>query len=69
MYNSRKKHLEEIPTEITPIWKCSNDECSGWMRDNFTFSAQPSCPHCNSSMVKGEKELQTIVNLSPTSMK
>lgn len=69
MYNSRKKQLEEIPTEITAIWKCSNDDCTGWMRDNFTFSDNPSCPICDATMVKGEKELQTIVNLSPTSLK
>lgn len=65
MYNSRKKPLEDVPTELTAIWKCSNENCKGWMRDNFTFSTSPVCTQCNSAMVKEEKMLEVLENTSP----
>jgi hypothetical protein len=69
MYNSRKKPLEDLPTELTVIWSCSNENCNGWMRDNFAFSASPLCPHCRSSMVKNEKMLDVLENTSPINSK
>lgn len=69
MYNSRKKPLEDIPEEITAIWSCTNDSCNGWMRDNFSFAAEPVCPQCNSSMAKSEKKLTVLVNTSPNQSK
>ncbi len=57
MYNSRKKPMDEIPEEITTVWNCASDTCNGWMRDNFAFSVEPTCPICGSAMVKGEKKL------------
>lgn len=65
MYNSRKKPLEDIPTELTVIWSCTNENCKGWMRDNFSFSATPECPKCHSSMIKDEKILDVVENTSP----
>ena len=62
MYNSRKKQLEEIPQEMTAIWSCSNEDCNGWMRENFAFSSQPDCPQCGNVMVKGERKLTVLVN-------
>ncbi|MFD0711971.1 cold-shock protein [Paenibacillus sp. GCM10027626] len=59
---SRKKPLEEIPEEVTPIWSCTNDGCNGWMRDDFAFEAKPVCPLCSSSMVSGTKTLPALVN-------
>ncbi|EDW6383958.1 cold-shock protein, partial [Salmonella enterica subsp. enterica] len=51
MMNYRKKTLEEIPEENTPVWTCTSDDCNGWMRDNFTFDYSPVCPLCSSEMV------------------
>jgi len=69
MYNSRKKNVEEVPTELTAIWSCSNEQCNGWMRDNFTFSLSPICPQCHSVMVQQEKVLEVVENTSPVSSK
>lgn len=69
MYNSRKKPLEDVVTELTVIWACSNENCMGWMRDNFAFSTTPVCPQCNSAMVKGEKLLPVVENTSPSQSK
>lgn len=67
MYNSRKKPLEDAPTELTVIWSCSNENCKGWMRDNFAFLEAPICPQCHSKMIKDEKMLVVVENTSPVS--
>jgi len=64
MYYSRKRLPEDTPQELTAIWSCSDEKCKGWMRDNFSFSATPVCPQCQSKMVKGEKMLTAVVNTS-----
>lgn len=65
MYNSRKKPMDEVVEEVTTIWSCTNDKCNGWMRDNFSFSIEPTCPQCQSAMEKSEKKLAVLVNTSP----
>ncbi|WP_138188933.1 cold-shock protein [Paenibacillus alvei] len=65
MYSSRKKSQEDVPMEITSVWICSSEDCNGWMRDNFTFSDEPTCPQCKSAMVKGEKKIAVLANTSP----
>ncbi|MFC5653487.1 cold-shock protein [Paenibacillus solisilvae] len=57
-----KKHIEPIPEEDTSIWTCSNDGCTCWMRDDFSFGEQPSCPICSSSMISGIKTLPILTN-------
>ena len=69
MYNSRKRPLEDLPEEVTSIWSCTNEQCNGWMRDNFSFSNEPTCPQCQSAMVKSEKKLSILVNTSPNQSK
>ncbi|UHA75111.1 cold-shock protein [Paenibacillus sp. 481] len=69
MYNSRKKPQDEMVEEVTSIWSCTNDECKGWMRDNFSFASEPTCPQCKSPMVKSEKKLTVLVNTSPNQSK
>lgn len=59
---SRKKLLEDIPEELTAIWSCTNEGCNGWMRDNFAFEAVPTCPQCQSQMVKSTKMLPLLIN-------
>ncbi|EFM10481.1 MULTISPECIES: cold-shock protein [Paenibacillus] len=61
---SRKKPVEEIPEEETAVWLCTNDDCNGWMRDNFAFEAVPTCSQCSSPMVNGTKSLPVLVNTS-----
>lgn len=60
--NYRKKPLEEIPEEITAVWSCTNDDCNGWMRDNFAFDAAPTCPLCHAPMEQGTKMLPQLLN-------
>ncbi|MFB4164686.1 cold-shock protein [Alteribacillus sp. JSM 102045] len=56
-YNGRK----EAPPEVeTKVWSCTNDDCAGWMRENFTFESEPSCPLCQSEMIKDTKTLPQI---------
>ncbi|MEO3945275.1 cold-shock protein [Gorillibacterium sp. CAU 1737] len=69
MYYSRKRQPDDLPQEVTAIWSCTNEECNGWMRDNFAFSAQPRCVQCNSLMEKGERKLSILENTSPNHSK
>lgn len=65
MYNSRKKPIEDVQEEMTLVWSCTNENCNGWMRDNFTFSDQPVCPQCQSKMEKTTRKLAVVENKSP----
>jgi hypothetical protein len=58
----RKKSLEELPQESTPVWCCTKEGCMGWMRDNFAFEQVPTCTQCFSPMVSGTKMLPSLVN-------
>lgn len=58
----QKKSLEETPEENTTIWSCTKEGCKGWMRDNFAFAVEPTCPLCSSSMTSDTKMLPLIVN-------
>jgi hypothetical protein len=57
-----KKVVEEIPEEDTSIWSCSNDDCFGWMRDDFSFENVPTCPLCHSEMSQNIRLLPILVN-------
>ncbi|QYR23996.1 cold-shock protein [Paenibacillus sp. sptzw28] len=57
-----KKQVEPIPEEETTIWTCSNEGCSCWMRDNFSFVELPACPICNSTMISDTKLLPILTN-------
>lgn len=61
---SRKKPFEEVPEELTAIWSCTNETCNGWMRDNFSLDAVPTCHLCHSQMVSGTRMLPQLVNTS-----
>ncbi|QWU16260.1 Cold-inducible protein YdjO [Paenibacillus sophorae] len=60
--NYRKKPLEEIPEENTAVWSCTNDDCNGWMRDNFTFDVAPTCPLCSAPMEQSMRMLPQLLN-------
>ncbi|MWC30757.1 cold-shock protein [Paenibacillus sp. MMS18-CY102] len=69
MYYSRKRPVEDVPNELTAVWSCTDDNCKGWMRDNFALSVAPVCSLCQSEMVKSEKMLVAVVNTSPNQVK
>ncbi|WP_310551313.1 cold-shock protein [Paenibacillus glufosinatiresistens] len=69
MYYSRKRLMADLPEEMTAIWSCTNEECNGWMRDNFVFSIQPVCGQCQALMEKSEKMLPVVTNTSPNQVK
>ncbi|WP_434006880.1 cold-shock protein [Paenibacillus konkukensis] len=54
--------MEPIQEEQTPVWMCSNEGCSCWMRENFALEETPACPLCQSEMVKNTKMLPALVN-------
>ncbi|MFC4779079.1 cold-shock protein [Paenibacillus sp. GCM10023252] len=58
----RKRSLEDIPEENTNIWSCSQEECNGWIRDDFAFKYVPTCGFCHSTMVSSTRMLPTLVN-------
>lgn len=57
-----KKAMEPIEEEEIDIWACSNDNCSCWMRDNFSFEESPTCPLCQSEMSKSTRLLPVLQN-------
>lgn len=58
----RGKPVEDLPHEETMIWTCKNDDCNGWIRDNFAFANVPVCHLCHSLMVSSVKMLPLLVN-------
>jgi len=59
---SRKQQVEEIPEELTDIWRCTTEGCNSWMRHNFTFETEPTCPECRSAMVRDTRMLPQLIN-------
>lgn len=55
-----KNSREPVPEVETSVWSCTNDDCSGWMRDNFSFEDEPTCPICKSTMEKETRVLPEI---------
>ncbi|SEC47884.1 cold-shock protein [Paenibacillus sp. GP183] len=61
MYFS-KKNMEAVPEEQTSVWMCSTENCTCWMRENFSFEESPICPICKSVMVREMKMLPNLTN-------
>jgi hypothetical protein len=59
MYFS-KKNMETVEEQETAIWSCSNEGCTCWMRDNYSFEKTPLCPICSSTMKQGMKMLPVL---------
>lgn len=55
-----RRQQEPIPEVETDVWACISSECVGWMRDNFSFATEPTCPLCQSNM---EKEVRVLPEL------
>lgn len=58
-FQSRRSR-EPIPEVETTVWSCANDECSGWMREDFSFEKEPVCPLCDSKMNKETRILPEL---------
>jgi len=64
MYYSRRRPLEDFPTEMTAIWSCSREDCKGWMRNSYSFEEVPTCPQCKSPMISSMKLLPILLDSS-----
>ncbi|WP_123042953.1 cold-shock protein [Cohnella candidum] len=58
----RGKPIEELQHVETVIWTCVNEDCKGWVRDNFAFAKEPVCHLCQSPMVRSVKMLPELIN-------
>lgn len=57
-YNNKKKEpVEEVDTMV---WSCVSDSCSGWMREDYSFETEPTCPLCQSEMTKETRVLPKL---------
>lgn len=52
-----KEPVKEVETNV---WSCSSEDCSGWMRESYSFNEDPKCPLCQSSM---EQEVRVLPEL------
>lgn len=59
-----RKTFEEIEQRETEVWACTNQDCNGWMRQDFSFVDTPACPLCHNSMEKEARMLPVIENLT-----
>ena len=55
-----RRQEEPVPVAETEVWSCSDADCPGWMRADFTFDAEPRCPFCRNAMVKEIRVLPEI---------
>ncbi len=55
-----KNRREPVPEVETSIWACTNEDCTGFMRDAYSFNAEPKCPLCQSEMVKETRSLPVL---------
>jgi predicted Zn-ribbon and HTH transcriptional regulator len=55
-----KNRREPVPEVETSIWACTNETCSGFMRDAYSFNEEPKCPLCQSDMVKETRLLPVL---------
>ncbi|MBN6188449.1 cold-shock protein [Aneurinibacillus sp. BA2021] len=56
-----KQQVEEVPLFEVNVWRCEKEECKGWMRQDYSFAVQPTCPFCQSDMVE---EMRMLPQLS-----
>jgi len=55
-----KKNQEPAEMKETVVWTCSRESCTCWMREDYSFEDQPTCPICSAEMRKGTKMLPTL---------
>ncbi|MDN4523802.1 cold-shock protein [Fictibacillus fluitans] len=47
-----KNPIEPVPDVETKVWACENEECSCWMRADYSLQETPACPICKSKMTQ-----------------
>jgi hypothetical protein len=52
---------EKPETLPVPIWRCRNQECKAWIREEMVSSASPECPMCKGNMIRGIKHLPKLI--------
>ncbi|HZG54858.1 cold-shock protein [Paenibacillus sp.] len=62
MYYSRKRPMEDYPTESTAVWTCTKEGCKGWMRNEYSFADVPACAQCRSPMTLGMRNLPVLMD-------
>ena len=45
-----------------PIWRCTNQECKVWLREEMASSDSPECPMCKGNMIRGIKHLPKLIH-------
>ncbi len=60
MVSFSQAHREPVEEVETTVWACTSDACNGWMREEFSFSKDPTCPLCQSEMKKETRVLPVI---------
>lgn len=55
-----RRQAEPVPESETAVWACSDEQCPGWMRSEFCFEDEPTCPLCHTSMVREMRILPEI---------
>jgi len=45
-----------------PIWRCTDNECKVWLREEMAASSTPDCPICKGKMIRGIKHLPKLIN-------
>ncbi|MBO9597779.1 MAG: hypothetical protein J7559_08170 [Cohnella sp.] len=57
-----------MPTEVVkpdlapvPIWRCRDQACKAWIREELADSPSPVCPMCKGTMVRGIKHLPKLI--------
>lgn len=49
-----------------PIWRCTNQECKAWVREEMASSDKPNCPMCKGNMIRGIKHLPKLIKKHKT---
>lgn len=57
-----KGNQEPLPKDDISTWECTQEDCNGWMRKNFTSSSQPTCPLCGNEMISGIRHITVLAN-------
>ncbi|QAY68302.1 hypothetical protein ET464_01935 [Paenibacillus protaetiae] len=54
---------EDAPVKLIPtkIWRCKNQDCKAWIRDEF-ISTDPLCPMCKGPMGRSMRHLPAVQN-------
>lgn len=43
------------------IYRCKNQECKAWVREEMAESSEPECPLCKGTMIRSIKHLPKLM--------